>query len=90
MGRGYYPAGLSFEDSNRMISEDPEDFRDRVQASLRRQVDAINFHAAQGMYFFDYGNAFLLEASRPAQTSLHPKVNSDILPMYRILWPCLF
>jgi len=70
---GYYPAGLSFEDSNRMISEDPEDFRDRVQASLRRQVDAINFHAAQGMYFFDYGNAFLLEASRAGADILTPE-----------------
>jgi urocanate hydratase len=61
---GYYPAGLSFEESNRMISADPEGFREKVQASLRRQVDAINVHASKGTYFFDYGNAFLLEASR--------------------------
>lgn len=61
---GYYPAGLSFEESNRMISADPAGFREKVQASLRRQVDAINVHTAKGTYFFDYGNAFLLEASR--------------------------
>ncbi len=61
---GYYPAGLSFEESNRMISEDPERFRDHVKKSLIRQVEDINRHAGKGMYFFDYGNAFLLEASR--------------------------
>ncbi len=61
---GYYPAGVSFEESNRLISSDPDKFRSLVQASLRRQVEAINRHAAHGTYFFDYGNAFLLEASR--------------------------
>ncbi|MGM0463394.1 MAG: urocanate hydratase [Bacteroidota bacterium] len=61
---GYYPAGLSFEDSNIMMAEDPAEFRKRVQESLRRQVKAINRHTANGTYFFDYGNAFLLEASR--------------------------
>lgn len=61
---GYYPAGMSFQEANQLMSENPEAFRKYVQASLRRQVDAINRHAAQGMYFFDYGNAFLLEASR--------------------------
>ena len=61
---GYYPVGLSFEQSNRMISEDPALFQEKVRASLRRQADAINKHAARGTYFFDYGNAFLLEASR--------------------------
>jgi urocanate hydratase len=61
---GYYPAGLTFEESNRMMSEDPDLFRKKVQESLRRQVAAINRHAAAGTYFFDYGNAFLLEASR--------------------------
>lgn len=61
---GYYPAGLSFEDSNRMMAEDPGRFREKVQESLRRQVAAINRHAQKGTYFFDYGNAFLLEASR--------------------------
>ncbi|HSL85719.1 MAG TPA: hypothetical protein VK861_02150, partial [Bacteroidales bacterium] len=61
---GYYPAGVSFEDSNRMISDEPDRFRDLVRESLRRQVRAINRHAERGTYFFDYGNAFLLEASR--------------------------
>jgi urocanate hydratase len=61
---GYYPAGISFEESNRMISQEPGRFQELVKASLRRQVAAINRHTARGTYFFDYGNAFLLEASR--------------------------
>jgi len=61
---GYYPAGLSFEESNAMMSENPEKFREEVRKSLVRQVAAINKHTARGTYFFDYGNAFLLEASR--------------------------
>ncbi len=61
---GYYPAGISFEESNRMISSDPGKFRELVRESLRRQVRAINIHCGRGTYFFDYGNAFLLEASR--------------------------
>jgi urocanate hydratase len=61
---GYYPAGTSFEESNRLISSDPEKFKILVRESLRRQVEAINRHCEKGTYFFDYGNAFLLEASR--------------------------
>ena len=61
---GYYPAGISFDEANRLMAEDPEKFRGLVQGSLRRQVEAINRHTAHGTYFFDYGNAFLLEASR--------------------------
>ena len=61
---GYYPAGISFDDANAMMAENPEKFRVLVQASLRRQVEAINRHTAHGTYFFDYGNAFLLESSR--------------------------
>ena len=61
---GYYPVGYSYEESNRMMAEEPEHFREAVQASLRRQVAAINALTARGMYFFDYGNAFLLESSR--------------------------
>jgi len=61
---GYYPVGLSFEDSNEMMAENPEAFKIHVQRSLRRHADAINKHTANGTYFFDYGNAFLLEASR--------------------------
>ena len=61
---GYYPVGLSFEESNALMSSDPATFKEKVQESLRRQVKAINNHTAKGTYFFDYGNAFLLEASR--------------------------
>jgi len=61
---GYYPVGLSFEDANEMMANHPELFKEKVQASLRRQAEAINKHTAKGTYFFDYGNAFLLEASR--------------------------
>jgi len=61
---GYYPVGYSLEQSQRMMADDPEQFREAVRASLRRQVAAINRLAERGMYFFDYGNAFLLEASR--------------------------
>lgn len=61
---GYYPAGLSFEESNALMASDPAAFKEKVQDSLRRQADAINKHTAKGTYFFDYGNAFLLEASR--------------------------
>lgn len=61
---GYYPVDVSFEEANGLIALEPDNFRMLVQQSLRRQVDAINAHAARGTYFFDYGNAFLLEASR--------------------------
>ncbi len=61
---GYYPAGMSFEEANNMMATNPELFKVKVQESLRRQATAINRHSAKGTYFFDYGNAFLLEASR--------------------------
>ncbi|WP_274475346.1 urocanate hydratase [Mangrovimonas aestuarii] len=61
---GYYPAGLDFEEANDMMANQPELFKEKVQESLRRQAKAINKHTAKGTYFFDYGNAFLLEASR--------------------------
>ncbi|WP_273565553.1 urocanate hydratase [Maribacter halichondriae] len=61
---GYYPVGLAFEESNKMMSENPEKFKAKVQESLRRHAASINKHTAKGTYFFDYGNAFLLEASR--------------------------
>jgi len=69
---GYYPSGLSFEESNRMMSENPEKFKEAVRKSLRRQVKAINRHTSRGTYFFDYGNAFLLEASRAGGDVLKP------------------
>lgn len=61
---GYYPVGYSYEQSNKMLREEPETFKKAVQESLRRHAAAINRHTAKGSYFFDYGNAFLLEASR--------------------------
>ncbi len=61
---GYYPVGLSFEASNDMMASNPDEFKKKVQESLRRQAKAINKHTAKGTYFFDYGNAFLLESSR--------------------------
>ena len=61
---GYYPAGLSFDEANDMMANDPETFKSYVQESLRRHAAAVNKHTARGTYFFDYGNAFLLESSR--------------------------
>jgi len=61
---GYYPVGQAFEESNEMMANDPGLFKEKVQESLRRQSKAINNHTSKGTYFFDYGNAFLLEASR--------------------------
>jgi urocanate hydratase len=61
---GYYPVGLSFEDSNKMMANNPDQFKIEVQKTLCRHAEAINKHTAKGTYFFDYGNAFLLEASR--------------------------
>ena len=61
---GYYPAGISVEESNEMMANNPELFKEKVQETLRRHAAAVNKHTAKGTYFFDYGNAFLLEASR--------------------------
>jgi urocanate hydratase len=73
---GYYPAGLSYEESNQLMANNPDEFKKQVQQSLRRQTDAINKHAAKGTYFFDYGNAFLLEASRAgAEVMADDKIN---------------
>lgn len=69
---GYYPAGLSLEESKQMMAEDPENFKKAVQASLRRQVEAINRLTKKGMYFFDYGNAFLLESGRAGADVMLP------------------
>ncbi|MGC9344589.1 MAG: urocanate hydratase, partial [Bacteroidales bacterium] len=87
---GYYPAGLSFEESNRMMVEEPEQFRLKVQESLFRQVAAINKLTQKGMYFWDYGNAFLLEAGRagadiygPDHEFRYPSYVQDIMgPMF--------
>jgi urocanate hydratase len=69
---GYYPVGISFDEANEMMRRDPETFRDLVRASLRRQVTAINAMSQRGMRFWDYGNAFLLEARRAGADILAP------------------
>jgi len=74
---GYYPVGLSFEESKEMMAKNPDLFKEKVKESLRRQVKAINTLAQQGMYFFDYGNAFLLEAGRAGADVLKP--NGDFI-----------
>ena len=86
---GYYPVGYSLEESKRMMAEEPERFKAAVQESLRRQVAAINKLTANGMYFFDYGNAFLLEASRAGADIMkdgkfrYPSYVQDIMgPMF--------
>jgi len=71
-GGGYYPIDASFEEANKLIVNDPEHFRALVHTSLRRHVDAINTHTARGMYFFDYGNAFLVEARKAQANILQP------------------
>jgi urocanate hydratase len=83
---GYYPAGLTFEESKLMMAHEPEKFKVKVQESLRRHVAAINRLTEKGMYFFDYGNAFLLEASRaeadvmkPDGTFRYPSYVQDIM-----------
>lgn len=78
---GYYPAGLSFEQSSKMMAEDPEGFKEYVRESLRRQVKAIRRHTDLGTYFFDYGNAFLLESSRAGADVLKAD-GSFIYPSY--------
>lgn len=89
---GYYPAGLSFEDANRMMARDPDGFREKVRESLRRHVEAINRHTARGTYFFDYGNAFLLEASRAGADVMDPDGSGFRYPSYvqDILGPLCF
>ena len=87
---GYYPVGYSLEESKKMMAEEPAKFKDAVYASLRRHVAAVNKLTAKGMYFFDYGNAFLLESSRAGADILkedgkfrYPSYVQDIMgPMY--------
>ncbi|MDP4952112.1 MAG: urocanate hydratase [Flavobacteriales bacterium] len=80
---GYYPAGLSFEEANEMMAKEPKKFEECVKDSLRRHGAAVNAHTAKGTYFFDYGNAFLLEASRAgadimAEDGIHFKYPSYV------------
>lgn len=88
---GYYPVGLSFEESNHLMANNPEKFKEMVYESLRRHVKAINQLSERGMYFFDYGNAFLLEASRAGADIVKP--NGDFrYPSYvqDIMGPMFF
>ncbi|RKE56172.1 urocanate hydratase [Sphingobacterium detergens] len=89
---GYYPMGLSFDESNVLMATDPDRFKQLVQATLVRHVDAINNHVAKGTYFFDYGNAFLLESSRAGAAILDSEGDKFIYPSYvqDILGPMCF
>ena len=89
---GYYPVGISYEESNRLIREEPEVFKSKVQESLRRHAAAVNKHTAKGTYFFDYGNAFLLESSRAGADVMAPNGIDFKYPSYvqDILGPMCF
>ena len=79
---GYYPAGLSFEESNIMMADKPEEFKKYIQLSLKRHAEAVNKHTERGTYFFDYGNAFLLEASRAGANVMAPNGIDFKYPSY--------
>lgn len=89
---GYYPAGLSFEEANELMAANPALFKEKVIASLKRHADAINLHAQKGSYFFDYGNAFLLECGRAKADVMTPDGQSFRYPSYvqDILGPMCF
>jgi urocanate hydratase len=89
---GYYPAGMSYEESNEMMANEPEKFKSKVQESLRRHAEIINLHTHKGTYFFDYGNAFLLEASRAGADVMAPDHIRFKYPSYvqDILGPMCF
>jgi urocanate hydratase len=79
---GYYPVGLTFEESNELMATNPEEFKHKVQATLIRHAAAVNKHTAKGTYFFDYGNAFLLEASRAGADVMAPNHIDFKYPSY--------
>ncbi|MCM8568845.1 urocanate hydratase [Gramella jeungdoensis] len=79
---GYYPVELSFKEANEMMASNPDEFKEKVQESLRRQATAINKHTSKGTYFFDYGNAFLLEASRAGADILSEDGKTFKYPSY--------
>ena len=79
---GYYPVGMSFEDANKMMNERPNLFKEKVQESLLRHASIIKKHTDKGTYFFDYGNAFLLEASRAGAEILKENLEDFIYPSY--------
>ena len=74
---GYYPVGLTYEEANNLMANEPEAFKEKVQESLKRQAKAINKHTEKGTYFFDYGNAFLLEASRAGADVMSTEANKE-------------
>ena len=79
---GYYPVGLTFEESNELMATNPDEFKNKVQATLIRHAAAVNKHTAKGTYFFDYGNAFLLEASRAGADVMAPNHIDFKYPSY--------
>jgi urocanate hydratase len=79
---GYYPTDISFEDANAMMAENPILFKEKVQETLRRHTTAINKHTAKGTYFFDYGNAFLLEARRSGYNGRQSISNTELRTGY--------
>jgi urocanate hydratase len=89
---GYYPVGMSYDEANELLSKQPEEFKKQVQATLVRHATAINKHVAKGTYFFDYGNAFLLEASRAGADVMAPNNIDFKYPSYvqDILGPMCF
>ncbi|MGB2475802.1 MAG: urocanate hydratase [Flavobacteriaceae bacterium] len=89
---GYYPIGWSYEDANALLRDNPERFKTEVQATLRRHAKAIEAHVAKGTYFFDYGNAFLLEASRAGGAVMNKEGDGFCYPSYvqDILGPLCF
>ena len=89
---GYYPVGLTFDESNEMMSKAPELFKEKVKESLLRHAEAIKINTDKGTYFFDYGNAFLLEASRAGADILDSNKEDFIYPSYvqDILGPLCF
>ena len=89
---GYYPADMSYEESNEMMAKKPKLFKEKIQETLRRHADAVNKHTARGTYFFDYGNAFLLEASRAGADVMNEEGTAFKYPSYvqDIMGPMFF
>ena len=89
---GYYPIDMSYEESNEMMAKEPKLFKEKIQETLRRHADAVNIHTSRGTYFFDYGNAFLLEASRAGADVMNEKGTAFKYPSYvqDIMGPMFF
>ena len=89
---GYYPVDMTYEESNEMMAKQPDLFKEKIQATLRRHAEAVNKHTARGTYFFDYGNAFLLEASRAGANVMNEKGTGFRYPSYvqDIMGPMFF